>query len=140
MVILVVPMLGARRRVALPPQGPTFNREIVRILQQNCQNCHRPGDIAPMSLLSYEDARPWAKAIREKVAVGNMPPWHATQAHGTFSNDRRLSEKDKETLIRWADGGAPKGDPKDMPAAKQCAVSMQQPAGSPSTSGPISGR
>ena len=70
-----------------------------------------------MSLLSYEDARPWAKAIREKVAVGNMPPWHATQAHGTFSNDRRLSEKDKETLIRWADGGAPKGDPKDLPPA-----------------------
>jgi hypothetical protein len=68
-----------------------------------------------MSLLTYENARPWAKSIREKVATGEMPPWHATQPHGTFSNDRRLSEQDKATLIRWADNGAPKGDPKDLP-------------------------
>ena len=80
-----------------------------------------PNDIAPMSLLTYEDARPWAKSIREQVATGNMPPWHASQPHGTFSNDRRLSEKDKDTLIRWVDGGAPKGDPKDLPAAPKLA-------------------
>ena len=96
---------------------PTFSKDVAPILFKNCATCHRPGDIAPMSLLTYEAARPWAKAIREQVAVGNMPPWHATQPHGTFSNDRRLSEKDKDTLIRWADGGAPKGNPKDLPPA-----------------------
>ena len=94
---------------------PTFSKDVAPILFKNCASCHRPGDIAPMSLLTYENARPWAKAIREKVAAGSMPPWHATQAHGVFSNDRRLSEKDKDTMIRWADGGAPKGDPKDLP-------------------------
>ncbi len=100
---------------------PTFSKDVAPILFKNCAGCHRPGDIAPMSLLSYETARPWARAIREQVAAGNMPPWHATQPHGTFSNDRRLSEKDKDTLIRWADGGAPKGDPKDLPPAPKFA-------------------
>jgi mono/diheme cytochrome c family protein len=100
---------------------PTFSKDVAPILFKNCASCHRPGDIAPMSLLTYENARPWAKAIREKVAVGNMPPWHATQAHGIFSNDRRLSEKDKDALLRWADGGAPKGDPKDLPPAPKFA-------------------
>jgi hypothetical protein len=96
---------------------PTFSKDVAPILFKNCASCHRPGDIAPMALLTYENARPWAKSIREKVAVGAMPPWHATQARGVFSNDRRLSEKDKDTLIRWADGGAPKGDAKDLPPA-----------------------
>ena len=100
-----------------PAPTPTFTRDVAPILFKNCASCHRPGDIAPMPLLTYEDARPWAKSIREKVAVGSMPPWHATQAHGVFENDRRLSDKDKDTLIRWADGGAPKGDPKDLPPA-----------------------
>ena len=104
-----------------PAATPTFSKDVAPILFKNCATCHRPGDIAPMSLLTYENARPWAKAIREQVAVGNMPPWHATQAHGVFSNDRRLSERDKDTLIRWADGGAPKGDPKDLPPAPKFA-------------------
>ena len=68
-----------------------------------------------MSLLTYEQARPWAKSIREKVALGQMPPWHAVQPRGTFSNDRRLSELEKNTLVRWTDAGAPQGDPKDLP-------------------------
>ncbi len=100
---------------------PTFSKEVAPILFKNCASCHRPGDIAPMSLLSYEAARPWAKSIREKVASGTMPPWHATQPLGTFSNDRRLSAKEKDTLILWADGGAPKGDPKDLPPAPKFA-------------------
>ncbi|MFY9574526.1 MAG: thiol-disulfide isomerase, partial [Blastocatellia bacterium] len=99
-----------------PPATPTFSKDVAPILFKNCASCHRPGDIAPMPLLTYENARPWAKAIREQVAAGNMPPWHATQPHGVFSNDRRLSEKEKDTLIRWADTGAAKGDPKDLPA------------------------
>ena len=68
-----------------------------------------------MSLLTYEQVRPWAKSIREKVSLGQMPPWHAAQPRGTFSNDRRLTESDKNTLIRWTDAGAPQGDPKDLP-------------------------
>ena len=95
--------------------GPTFSKDVAPILYKNCTGCHRPGDIAPMSLLTYEDTRPWAKAIRGQVATGQMPPWHATQERGTFLNDRRLSAADRETLIRWVDGGAPKGDPKDLP-------------------------
>src|SRR5258708_5624159 len=94
---------------------PTFAKDVAPIIYRNCASCHRPGDIAPMSLLSYEDVRPWAKAIREKVGAGEMPPWHSADPHGTFSNDRRLSDKDKDTLMRWASSGAPKGDPKDLP-------------------------
>ncbi|HSE38772.1 MAG TPA: hypothetical protein VLG74_15835, partial [Blastocatellia bacterium] len=100
---------------------PTFSKDVAPIIFKNCASCHRPGDIAPMSLLTYENARPWAKSIREKVASGMMPPWHATQPHGAFENDRRLSDKDKDTLIRWADGGAPKGDQKDLPSAPKFA-------------------
>ncbi|HSF23701.1 MAG TPA: thiol-disulfide isomerase, partial [Blastocatellia bacterium] len=117
---LAVTMMGlisapiARTR---PAAVPTFSRDVAPILFNNCAGCHRPGDIAPMSLLTYENARPWAKAIREQVAAGEMPPWHATQPHGTFSNDRRLNDKQKDTLIRWVEGGAPKGDPKDLPPA-----------------------
>ena len=98
-----------------PAITPTFSKDVAAILYKNCASCHRPGEIAPMSLLTYENARPWARAIREQVALGNMPPWHAAAPRGTFSNDRRLSDQDKETLIRWADAGAPKGDPKDLP-------------------------
>lgn len=109
-VVIAIP--GARTS---PPTVPTFSKDVAPILFKNCAGCHRPGDIAPMSLLTYENVRPWAKSIREQVAVGNMPPWHATQPHGTFSNDRRLSERDKDILLRWADGGAPKGESKDLP-------------------------
>jgi len=94
---------------------PTFSADVAPILYNNCATCHRPGEIAPMSLLTYEQTRPWAKSIKEKVALGQMPPWHATQPRGTFSNDRRLSDADRDTLIRWASNGAPQGDPKDLP-------------------------
>ncbi|MGA9767464.1 MAG: thiol-disulfide isomerase [Blastocatellia bacterium] len=94
---------------------PTFSKDVAPIIYKNCANCHRPGDIAPMSLLTYENVRPWAKSIREQVATRQMPPWHATQPSGTFLNDRRLSDADRDTLIRWVDGGAMKGDQKDLP-------------------------
>lgn len=94
---------------------PTFTRDVAPILYKNCASCHRAGEIAPMSLLSYDEVRPWAKSIREKVLLGQMPPWHSTDSHGTFANDRRLSESEKNTVIRWADAGAPQGDPKDLP-------------------------
>src|SRR5271166_4955505 len=95
--------------------APTFSKDVAPILYKNCASCHRAGEIAPMSLLTYEEVRPWAKAIREKVALGDMPPWHANAPRGMFSNDRRLTDEDKDTLVRWAMSGAPKGDPKDLP-------------------------
>ncbi|HSC29517.1 MAG TPA: hypothetical protein VLD67_19730 [Vicinamibacterales bacterium] len=94
---------------------PTFSKDVAPILFKNCAGCHRPGEIGPMPLLSYEDARPWAKAMRDEVSEGNMPPWHADPSHGVFANDRSLPAGDRETIVRWANGGAPKGDPADLP-------------------------
>ena len=110
--ILLVAGIGTQ---TLSSATPTYSKDVAPILYKHCTVCHRPGDIAPMSLLSYEDTRPWARSIRGQVARGLMPPWHATQPQGTFLNDRRLTAADRETLIRWVDGGAPKGDPKDLP-------------------------
>jgi hypothetical protein len=109
LVLIIIPSASTNHAAA-----PTFSKDVAPILHKNCSACHRPGDIAPMSLISYEEARPWAKAIREQVVTGAMPPWHAVAPRGVFSNDRRLSEQEKDTLIRWVDGGAPKGDPKDL--------------------------
>lgn len=95
---------------------PTYTKDIAPILYKNCTTCHRPGEIAPMSLLTYEDVRPRAKAIRDKISEGAMPPWHADMPHGTFLNERGLTEQEKATIFRWVANGAPKGDPKDMPA------------------------
>ena len=101
---------------ARPGEGiPTFTKDVAPILLKNCAGCHRPGEIAPMSLLTYEEARPWAKAIRDEVGDGTMPPWHADAPHGTFLNERGLTADEKAVLVKWANGGAPKGDPKDMP-------------------------
>ena len=99
--------------------APTFSKEVAPILYKNCVSCHRPGEIAPMSLLTYEQARPWAKSIREKVVTGQMPPWHSSQPHGTFANDRRLTDQEKATLIAWVDAGAPEGSRGDLPPAPQ---------------------
>src|SRR5579871_80916 len=99
------------------PATPTYSKDVAPILNKNCAGCHRPGDIGPMPLLTYDQVRPWAKSIREKVVRGEMPPWHATQARGVFSNDRRLTDEEKDTLARWVAAGAPQGDPKDLPPA-----------------------
>jgi hypothetical protein len=93
----------------------TFHKNVEPILQARCQGCHRPGEAAPMSLLTYKDARPWAKSIREAVLTKKMPPWFADAAHGNFSNDRRLSKDEVDTITAWVDGGAREGDPKDAP-------------------------
>src|SRR5215207_6800529 len=88
-------VMAARSAQPMAAASPTFTKDVAPILYKHCASCHRPGDIAPMSLLTYEEARPWAKSIREQVAGGQMPPWHAEAAHGVFSNDRRLSEQEK---------------------------------------------
>jgi hypothetical protein len=93
----------------------TFNKDVLPILQTNCQSCHRPGQIAPMSLLTYESARPWAKVMKAAVMTRKMPPWGADSKYGHFSNDRSLTQRDIDTIAKWADTGAPAGDPKDAP-------------------------
>jgi hypothetical protein len=95
--------------------APTFSRDVAPILYKNCAGCHRPGEIAPMALLTYKDVRPWAKSIRDEVADRTMPPWHADATHGRFKNDRSLSDSDRDTIVKWANEGAPEGDPKDLP-------------------------
>src|SRR5438445_13521010 len=103
----------------LPPAKTTFYKDVLPILQNNCQSCHRPGEVAPMSLLTYEDARPWAVAIKMAVLTKKMPPWYADPQYGHFSNERKLTPQQVKTLVSWADGGAQAGDPKDAPEPKK---------------------
>jgi hypothetical protein len=99
----------------------TFNKDVAPIFYKNCVQCHRPGEIAPMSLLTYKEARPWARSIKEKVVKRDMPPWHADPHFGEFVNDRRLSQKDLDTIAAWVDQGAKEGDAKDLPPAPRFA-------------------
>jgi hypothetical protein len=101
-----------------PAAEITFHKQVLPILQNNCQGCHRAGEAAPMSLISYKEVRPFAKAIKAAVSSKKMPPWFADRQHGKFSNDTSLSPSDIETLSAWADSGAKEGDPKDAPAPK----------------------
>ena len=108
-----------------PAAAPTFSKDVAPILYKNCANCHRPGEIGPMALLTYNDARPWAKSIATRVANGTMPPWHADPTHGEFLNDRRLSDADRDTIVKWASGGAPEGNQADLPAPPTFAEGWQ---------------
>jgi hypothetical protein len=96
---------------------PTFAKDVAPILYSKCIECHRPTMFAPMSLVTYDDARPWAKSIKQRVTARTMPPWGADPAHGVFKNDPRLSDKEIETIAAWVDGGAPKGNDTDLPKA-----------------------
>ena len=93
----------------------SFTRDVAPIVYQRCAECHRPGQSAPMSLLTYEQARPWAKSIREKVSTRTMPPWLAAPGSAHFDNDRSLSQKEIDTIVAWVDAGTPKGDDRDLP-------------------------
>jgi hypothetical protein len=95
----------------------TFSKDVAPIFFSRCGGCHRPNDVAPMSLLDYKSARPWAKAIREAVLARKMPPWFADPRWGSFANDPRLSSHEIETIQAWVDAGAPEGDPRDLPPA-----------------------
>jgi hypothetical protein len=95
--------------------APTFHKDIEPILQNHCQGCHHPGDIGPMSLMTYRDARPWAKAIREAVLQKKMPPWYADPGHGEYLNNPSLSKVEVDALSAWAESGAAEGDSKDAP-------------------------
>src|SRR3989454_2403230 len=93
----------------------TFTKDVLPILQKNCQTCHRPGNIAPMSFLSYETTRPWAKAMKAAVVTRKMPPWFVDPQYGHFSNDRSLKQEEIDTIAQWVDNGALQGDPNDAP-------------------------
>jgi hypothetical protein len=108
-------LAAAAALLAAPAKEVTFHKDIEPILQARCQGCHRPGEAAPMSLLSYREARPWAKAIREAVVIRKMPPWFADPAHGNFSNDRRMPQAEIDQILAWVDGGAKEGNPKEAP-------------------------
>ena len=113
--------------VAAPGDQPgnvrqtTFSRDVAPILQRSCQNCHRPGNIAPMSFLTYKDVRPWARAIKEKVVLREMPPWFIDRNVGIrhFKDDPSLSDEEITKITAWVDGGAPEGNPADMPRPRQ---------------------
>jgi hypothetical protein len=107
---------GILTQAAVLAAAPTFNKDVLPILQKNCQGCHRPGEIGPMPLLTYEGVRPWAKAIKQAVATRKMPPWFADSKYGHFANDRRLSPVDVRIIEAWVDAGAPEGDARDKPA------------------------
>src|SRR5437867_3621280 len=117
-VAVVVSLLVVAAEAA-PPQV-TFSKDVAPIFQAKCQECHQPNSIAPMSLITYQDARPWAKAIRERVITRQMPPWHIDRSVGVqrFKNDMSLTDEQVDSIVRWVDGGAPQGDPKDLPQPK----------------------
>ncbi len=119
--------LGAVLALAAPTvaadaaaKPPTFSKDVAPILQAKCQECHQPNSIAPMSFITFQDARPWARAIKERVASRQMPPWHIDPSVGVqkFKNDMSLSDEQIDTIVRWVDAGAPQGDPKDLPPPK----------------------
>jgi hypothetical protein len=99
----------------VPPREVTFNKDVLPILQKHCQGCHCPGQIAPISFLTYQAARPWAKAMKAAVATRKMPPRFADSQVGHFANAPTLKQTDVDLIAKWADNGAPEGDPTDAP-------------------------
>lgn len=113
--------VGAVAMAADAPAPVTFTKDIARIFQEKCNECHRAGTAAPMSLETYNQVRPWARSIKQRILMRQMPPWSIDKTVGVqqFSNDRSLSDDQIAVIARWVDAGAPMGDPKDMPPAQQ---------------------
>jgi hypothetical protein len=126
---MAVAVLAVGLLVAMPAgvaaqsgrSGITYAKDVAPILYENCVSCHRPTMFAPMSLMTYEETRPWARAIKQRVVRREMPPWTADAPHGVFRNDPRLSQQEIDTIAAWVDAGAPRGDDRDMPAAPKFA-------------------
>jgi hypothetical protein len=111
----VVLAFGASAAHAGDGRTPSFSKDVAPIFYKACVECHRPSMFAPMSLMTYDDARPWVRSIKQKVTTHQMPPWGADPAYGTFKNDSRLSDQEIETIVAWIDGGAQRGEDKDLP-------------------------
>jgi hypothetical protein len=107
-------------------RNPTFSKDVAPILQAKCQSCHEPGSIAPMPLITFQDTRPWARSIRERVSKRQMPPWHIDRSVGVqkFKNDMSLTDEQVDTIVRWVDQGAPQGNPADMSAPKPVSTTL----------------
>lgn len=118
-VIAVALAGGAVAFAASLPANVTYYKDVVPVLQNRCQECHRPGEVAPMSFMSYDEVRPWAKAIKTAVLTKKMPPWFADSHYGKFANDRALSQAEIDTLVAWTDGGSKAGNAKDAPKARE---------------------
>ncbi|HEY9227234.1 MAG TPA: cytochrome c, partial [Gemmatimonadaceae bacterium] len=117
--IAIIGVACARRQqsVAASPGEPTFAENVAPILYENCAVCHRPGGLGPFSVLDYESTKANVDEMRDRVALKQMPPWHAEGARGVFKNDRRLTDADRNTILRWIDAGAKSGDLKRLPPA-----------------------
>jgi mono/diheme cytochrome c family protein len=123
--VILVGTLVATVGLAVQAQAPrpagraaatvTFAKDVAPILYANCISCHRTGEVAPMSLRSYDEVRPWARSIKQKVQSRAMPPWFADPAHGTFKNDARLTDQQIDTIVKWVDAGAPRGNAAEEP-------------------------
>jgi hypothetical protein len=114
-VVLITLSIGVGALAADSTSTITYYKDVLPVLQANCQSCHRPGQVAPMSFLTYEAARPWAKAMKAAVLTKKMPPWGADAQYGHFMNDRTLEQSEIDLIAKWADTGAVAGDPKDGP-------------------------
>lgn len=108
-----------RVRSVEPTGSVTYSNQISRILAERCVSCHRPGEVAPFPLTSYDEVVGWGETIREVVALGRMPPWFANPAHGRFANDVRMSPEEKQLLADWVANGCPEGDPAELPPARR---------------------
>ena len=119
-IALALTMSGVRA-AETPARPVTFSKDVAPIFQQKCQECHQPNSIAPMSLITFAESRPWAAAIRQRVSTRQMPPWHIDPSVGVhkFKNDMSLSQEQIDAIVRWVDSGAPEGDPKDLPPPKR---------------------
>ena len=117
LVTIVALLAPSNAALAQSDVTPTYSKDVAPIFRDKCEACHRPGYIAPMSLQTYAESRPWARSIKNRVETRQMPPWHIDKFVGIqeFDNDRSLSESEIETISRWVDGGAPRGNPADMP-------------------------
>ena len=114
---LVVAAAAGGAATASAQAAPTFTRDVAPILQRKCEACHRPDSIAPMSLVTYQEARPWARSIKARITEHSMPPFQIDRTVGVtkFKNDESLSDAELETIVKWVDAGAPQGDAKDLP-------------------------
>jgi len=132
---LFVAMVGFTMAVAAAdaPQQVTFSKDVAPIFQEHCQSCHHVGTVAPMSLVKYEEARPWARAIKQRVSAREMPPWFIDRNVGVqhFQNDESLTDEEIATIVKWVDTGAPQGNPADMPPARQFADDQAWQIGKP---------
>ena len=120
--LAIAGVASAQQSAPASNQTPVaFTKDVAPILQRSCQTCHRPGAVAPMSLLTYEDVRPWARSIKTKVTNREMPPWHIDRNIGItkFKNDPSLTDQEIATIAKWVDAGAPRGNPADMPAPRK---------------------